>query len=79
MNVKQSMDVKQLLYDNVRGRVRARLWDKVVADLDKREKELPALDDKGVIKYLYKRTKYWYKQYESLLKEMEEDEGKTES
>ena len=73
------MNVKQLLYENVRGRVRGLLWNNVVADLDAREKELPALDDKGVIKYIYKRTKHWYKQYESLLKEMEEDEDKTES
>ncbi len=73
------MNVKQLLYENVRGRVRGLLWNNVVADLDAREKELPSLDDKGVIKYLYKRTKYWYKQYESTLKEMEKDESQTES
>jgi hypothetical protein len=67
------MDVKELVYDNVRGRVRELIWRNVVMDVDRMEAELNP-DDAGKIRLLYERTKYWYGQFEPLLKEMESDE-----
>ena len=65
------MNVKELLLDNVRGRVREMLWNNVKKDLSAEEKRNLTLTDEGRIKFLYERSKYWYEEYEPLLKEME--------
>ncbi len=64
------MNVKELLFENVKGRVRGLLWNNVIADLEAEEKTGVFTGDKDVIKYLYERTLYWYKEYEPLLKKM---------
>lgn len=76
------MNVKELLFDNVRGRIRNLIWNEVdkgidVAENNAAQKGKP-FDDVDRIKTLYKITKQEYKKYESLLKEMERDAKKTE-
>ena len=66
-------NVKELLFDNVRGRVREMIWNEVKKDLDKYEAEKNP-DDKQKIAFLYKRCKQWYAEYQSLLEDMEKDE-----
>ena len=64
------MNVKELLYDNVRGRVRQIIWINVISEF---EKKTDFVNEEEQIKFLYKRTKEEYNKYESLLKEMEAD------
>lgn len=72
------MNVKQLLFDNVRGRVKVLLWTEIDKLADKAEQEASdrgePLDEAGRIRVLYKLTKELYKKYEPLLKEMEKEE-----
>lgn len=74
------MNVKELLLDNVRGRVRNLIWNEVDSAMDGASDEAAQkgkpFDDLEKIKTLYNKTKEIYKKYEPLLKEMEKDEKK---
>lgn len=67
------MDVKEQLYNNVRGRIREIIWNDVKEDFDAYERDNnPNNEEK--IKALYNITKDHYSAYQALLKEMEADE-----
>jgi FMN phosphatase YigB (HAD superfamily) len=70
------VNVKQLLYDNVRGRVRELIWNEVKERIDAHERENnPNNHEK--IKALFEITKECYDEYRELLKEMEANEKET--
>jgi len=68
------MDVKELLFNNVRGRVRDVLWSAITQEADRIEREKLSLTDKQKIEVLYNATKKYYAEYESLLEKMEKEE-----
>ena len=68
-----SVNVKEQLYNNVRGRIREILWNDIKEAFDVYERNNNP-DNRGKIKALYDITKELYTEYEPLLKEMEKDE-----
>jgi hypothetical protein len=67
------MNVKELLFENVRGRIKTLLWTEVVKDIDNKEASGGFKNDEARMKYYYERANYWYEKYEPLLKKMEGD------
>ncbi len=67
------MTVKEFLFNNVRGRVRGILWANIINEFDAANEKEP-LSEAKQIRTLYNITKRFYKKYEPLIKEMDNEE-----
>ena len=73
MNTFGNIPIRQLLFDNVRGRIRAIMWAKVVSAFEAAEGQTLFTEEEKIT-FLIDKTKEVYTEYESYFKEMEDDE-----
>jgi hypothetical protein len=62
--------IRQLLFDNVRGRIRQLIWNDVIAGYDGAE-GVTLFTEEDKIRYLIDTTKKKYKQYKPYFEEMD--------